>query len=159
MTNLFPMTLRGAYKLRKELEELKNNKRPKIIRSIKIAREHGDLKENAEYQAAREEQSFCEGRIQDIEAKLSNAQIIDISKISNVGKIIFGVTITILDVRNKKTFIYQIVGHDESDCKNKLLSIHSPLARGLIGKYVGDIVQINTPKGNIEFEILAVEHI
>jgi len=119
MINLIPMTVRGAEKLRSELEELKNIKRPRIIFAIAEARKHGDLKENAEYHSAREEQSFCEGRIQEIESKLSNSHIIDITKISNDGRVVFGSTVTILNLKNNEVFTYQIVGDDESDFKKK----------------------------------------
>lgn len=159
MKKIFPMTVQGAEKLRKELAELKYVKRPFIIKSISIARAHGDLKENSEYHAAREEQGFCEGRIQDIELKLSNAQIIDITKIPNKKKVIFGVTVTILNISTKKLFTYHIVGDDESDFKKNLISINSPIARGLIGKKIGDRVQISTPRGMIEYKILYIEHL
>lgn len=159
MRNLFPMTVKGSEKLRKELKELKDIKRPRIIKTIAIAREHGDLKENSEYQAAREEQGFCEGKIQHIESKLSNAQIIDITKIDNIGKVIFGVTVTLLNIETQKSYTYQIVGDDESDFKKNLISIGSPISRGLIGKSVGDNVKVSTPRGVVEYRILKVEHI
>lgn len=154
-----PMTVQGAEQLRQELHELKTVKRPVIIQAIADAREHGDLKENAEYHAAREQQAFCEGRIQDIEAKLSNAQIIDISKLSNNGKVIFGATVTILNLETEDEVTYRIVGDDEADIKNNLISVNSPIARGLIGKEVDDVVNISTPKGLVEFEITAVDYI
>ncbi|UWN49377.1 Transcription elongation factor GreA [Alcanivorax sp. ALC70] len=125
----FPMTVAGADALRRELERLKKEDRPRISAAIAEAREHGDLKENAEYHAAREQQGFCEGRIQDIESKLSNAQIIDITSIQNTGKVIFGVTITIVDVDTDEEKVYQIVGDDEADIKNGKLSVNSPIAR------------------------------
>ncbi len=155
----YPMTARGAAMLREELNELKTKTRPRIIQAIAEAREHGDLKENAEYHAAREQQSFCEGRIQDIEGKLSNAQIIDVSKMENTGKVIFGTTVTIMNLENEKETTYRIVGDDEADIKNNLISVNSPIARGLIGKEVDDVVNIATPNGSVEFEITAVEYV
>ena len=135
-----PMTTAGAEALRKELDQLKKVDRPRISAAIAEAREHGDLKENAEYHAAREQQGFCEGRIQDIESKLSNAQIIDITSIQNTGKVIFGVTVTIVDVDSDEEKVYQIVGDDEADIKSGKLSVNSPIARGLIGREEGDTV-------------------
>lgn len=155
----YPMTARGAEMLREELNQLKSVERPKIIASIAEAREHGDLKENAEYHAAREQQSFCEGRIQDIEGKLSNAQIIDVTKMTNNGKVIFGATVTILNLDTDKETTYRIVGDDEADIKQNLISVNSPIARGLIGKELDDTVNIQTPAGKVEFEIIAVEYI
>ncbi|MFO6424292.1 transcription elongation factor GreA [Motilimonas sp. KMU-193] len=157
--NQFPMTARGAELLREELEHLKTVKRPAIIEAIAEAREHGDLKENAEYHAAREEQGFCEGRIQEIEAKLSNAQIIDVTKIANHGKVIFGSTVTMLNTETDAEVTYRIVGDDEADIKKNQISINSPIARGLIGKVVDDIALIRTPGGEVEFEILEVEYV
>ncbi len=155
----YPMTVQGAEKLRAELNELKSERRPRIIQAIAEAREHGDLKENAEYHAAREEQGFCEGRIQDIEAKLSNAQIIDVTKMENTGKVIFGTTVTILNVDNNEETTYRIVGEDEADIKNNLISITSPIARGLIGKQLDDLVTVQTPAGTVEYEIIEVEYL
>lgn len=154
----YPMTARGAEMLREELNQLKSVERPKIIASIAEAREHGDLKENAEYHAAREQQSFCEGRIQDIEGKLSNAQIIDVTKMPNNGKVIFGTTVTILNVDNDKETTYRIVGDDEADIKQNLISVNSPIARGLIGKELDDMVNIQTPAGAVEYEIIDVKY-
>ena len=154
-----PMTTAGAEALRKELDQLKKVDRPRISAAIAEAREHGDLKENAEYHAAREQQGFCEGRIQDIESKLSNAQIIDITSIQNTGKVIFGVTVTIVDVDSEEEKVYQIVGDDEADIKSGKLSVNSPIARGLIGREEGDTVQIDTPGGTKEYEIDKVEHL
>ncbi|ATC95248.1 transcription elongation factor GreA [Pseudoalteromonas tunicata] len=154
-----PMTVRGVELLRAELNELKTVKRPKIIADIAVAREHGDLKENAEYHAAREEQGFCEGRIQEIEAKLSNVQVIDVTKMANNGKVIFGTTVTIVNVETDAEVTYRIVGDDEANIKNNLISVNSPIARGLVGKSVDDAVTISTPKGNVEYEIIAVEYI
>lgn len=156
--NQFPMTVQGAEALREELNELKTVTRPRIVSDIAEAREHGDLKENAEYHAAREEQGFCEGRIQEIEGKLGNAQIIDVTKIPNTGKVIFGVTVTLLNIDTEEETTYQIVGDDEADIKNRRISINSPIARGLIGKEVDSEVEITTPAGPVEYEILAVDH-
>ncbi|MCA1931634.1 transcription elongation factor GreA [Rheinheimera sp.] len=154
-----PMTVEGAQRLRDELHELKTVRRPAIIQAIAEAREHGDLKENAEYHAAREQQGFCEGRIQDIEAKLSNAQIIDITKLPNNGKVIFGATVTILNLDTDEEVTYRIVGDDEADIKNFRISVNSPIARGLIGKEEEDVVTINTPAGMVEFEITQVQYL
>lgn len=153
------MTLQGAEKLREELNELKMIHRPRIIACIAEARKYGDLKENAEYHAAREQQAFYECRIKEIEMKLSHAEIIDITKIPFNNKIIFGSTVTIMNLDNYNKFTYRIVGDEESDYKNQLISINSPLARGLIGKSINDIVLIKTPSGNIKYEILKVEYI
>lgn len=154
-----PMTVEGAQRLRDELQELKTVKRPAIVIAIAEARAHGDLKENAEYHAAREQQGFCEGRIQDIEAKLSNAQIIDITKLPNNGKVIFGATVTILNLDTEEEVTYRIVGDDEADIKNFRISVNSPIARGLIGKTEEDVVTINTPAGMVEFEITQVQYL
>jgi len=154
-----PMTVQGAQRLRDELQELKTVKRPAIVLAIAEARAHGDLKENAEYHAAREQQGFCEGRIQDIEAKLSNAQIIDITKLPNNGKVIFGSTVTILNLDTEEEVTYRIVGDDEADIKNFRISVNSPIARGLIGKSEEDVVTINTPAGMVEFEITQVQYL
>ena len=154
-----PMTLRGAEKLRNELEELKTVKRPRIIASIAEAREHGDLKENAEYHAAREEQGFCEGRIQEIEAKLSNAQIIDVTKMPATGRVIFGSTVTVYNTATDEESTYRIVGDDEADFKQNLISVNSPMARGLIAKQADDVAIIKTPGGDVEYEILRVEYL
>jgi len=155
----YPMTAKGAETLRFELENLKTVKRPEIVNAIAEAREHGDLKENAEYHAAREQQGFCEGRIQDIEAKLSNAQIIDISKLTNNGKVIFGTTVTIVNVETDDEVTYKIVGDDEADIKQNLISVNSPIARGLIGKMLDDEIAIKTPGGTIEYEIINVQYL
>jgi transcription elongation factor GreA len=156
--NQYPMTVQGADALREELNHLKTVKRPRIVSDIADARDHGDLKENAEYHAAREEQGFCEGRIQDIEGKLGNAQIIDVAKIPNHGKVIFGVTVTLLNIDTDAEVTYQIVGDDEADIKNNRISVNSPIARGLIGKVVDSDIEISTPGGVVEYEIIAVEH-
>ena len=156
--SLYPMTLQGADALREELKYLKTVKRPEIVASIATAREHGDLKENAEYHAAREQQGFCEGRIQNVEGKLGNAQIIDVSKINNTGKVIFGVTVTLLNIDTDEEVTYKIVGDDEANIKEFRISVNSPIARGLIGKMVDSEIEIKTPGGSVEYEIIAVEH-
>jgi transcription elongation factor GreA len=155
----YPMTLLGAEQLKEELRILKTEKRPRIVKDIADAREHGDLKENAEYHAAREQQGFCEGRIQEIEAKLSNVQIIDVTKMPNTGKVIFGTTVTIVNVETDAEVKYRIVGDDEANIKNNLISVNSPIARGLIGKQMDDAVSIETPKGIVEYEIIEVEYL
>ncbi len=153
------MTTRGAEMLREELKRLKTEDRPRIIQAIADAREHGDLKENAEYHAAREQQGFCEGRIQEIEAKLSNAQIIDVTKVPNQGKIIFGSTVTLYNTSTDKEVKYRIVGDDEADIKQNLISVNSPISRALIGKQVDDVARVNTPNGEVEYEVVSVEYI
>ena len=154
-----PLTAPGAEKLKAELADLKTVQRPKIIQAIAEAREHGDLKENAEYHAAREQQSFIEGRIQNIEGKLSNAQIIDITTISPSGKVIFGTTVELLDLNSDASVNYQIVGEDEADIKKGKISVSSPVARALIGKEEGDEVIVVTPGGDKEYEIVEVRYI
>jgi transcription elongation factor GreA len=153
-----PLTVRGAEALQTELTELKTVARPKVIAAIAAAREHGDLKENAEYHAAREQQSFIEGRVANISSKLSNAQIIDVSKMTNQGKVIFGATVTLEDDDTGEEVLYRIVGDDEADFKQQLISINSPLARALIGKEEGDVVTVNAPKGDRDYEIVTVEY-
>jgi transcription elongation factor GreA len=157
--NKVPMTKAGSDALQEELENLKKVVRPRIVQDIAEAREHGDLKENAEYHAAREQQSFCEGRIQEIEGKLSNAQVIDISALPCTGRVIFGVTVGLLNLDTDEKVTYQIVGDDEADVKLGKISVNSPIARGLIGKSEGDDVSIKTPAGEVEYEIETVEHI
>ncbi|CAH9051261.1 Transcription elongation factor GreA [Pseudoalteromonas holothuriae] len=154
-----PMTVRGEQLLRDELNHLKSVVRPQIVADIADAREHGDLKENAEYHAAREQQGFCEGRIQEIEAKLSTSQVIDVTKIENNGKVIFGTTVTICNVDTDEELKYRIVGDDEADIKSNLISVNSPIARGLIGKELDDTANIQTPNGAVEFEIIEVEYL
>lgn len=154
-----PITVRGAELLREELEFLKNVRRPEIINAIAEAREHGDLKENAEYHAAREQQGFCEGRIQEIEGKLGNAQIIDVTKMPNNGKVIFGATVTLVNVDTDEEVTYRIVGDDEANIKEGLISVNSPIARGLIGEEVDESVSIQTPGGKVEFEIIEVNYV
>jgi transcription elongation factor GreA len=157
--NKVPLTVRGAETLRNELNELKTVKRPAVIAAIAEARAHGDLKENAEYHAAREQQGFIEGRIKDIDAKLSHAQIIDVTSINAEGRVIFGATIDVIDLGSDEEVTYQIVGEDEADIQQGLISVNSPIARGLIGKEEGDVAEINTPGGQREFEILEVRYI
>lgn len=154
-----PLTVKGAEKLRAELEELKSVVRPRIIASIATARAHGDLKENAEYHAAKEQQSFAEGRIAEIESKLSNAQIIDITKVDANGKVVFGATVEIEDIESEKRVTYQIVGEDEANIKEGRISIGSPIARALIGKEVEDVVTVKAPGGNIDYEIISIKYI
>jgi transcription elongation factor GreA len=157
--NKIPLTVRGAETLRAELEELKKVKRPSVIQAIAEARAHGDLKENAEYHAAREQQSFIEGRIKDIESKLSNAQIIDVTMMDAGGRVIFGATVDVVDMNTDEEFTYQIVGEDEADIQKGLISVNSPIARGLVGKEEGDVAVVETPGGKREFEIVEVRYI
>ena len=153
-----PMTLHGAEALRAELNELKGVKRPAVIAAISEARAHGDLKENAEYHAAREQQGFIEGRIKDIEAKLSHAQVIDVTSLNAGGKVVFGATVVLLDINTNEEKTYQIVGIDEADLKHGKISVTSPVARALIGKIEGDEVALDAPGGTHEFEILEVRY-
>lgn len=157
--NKVPMTVNGEKRLREELAQLKTEERPRVIAAIAEAREHGDLKENAEYHAAREQQGFIEGRIQEIEGKLSNAQVIDVTKLTQTGKVIFGTTVTLLNLDTDATTRYRIVGEDEADIKSGMISLTSPIARALIGKEEGDIVNVRTPGGDVEFEISDVEYL
>lgn len=154
-----PMTLNGARKLRDELTELKTVMRPRIIEAIAEARSHGDLKENAEYHAAREQQAFIEGRIQEIEAKLAAAEIIDIGALKNEKRIVFGATVELLNTCTEQEAVYQIVGEDEADIKANLISITSPLARALIGKEIDDLVRLETPGGEVEYEVLEIRYV
>ena len=153
-----PMTVEGAEKLREELQYRKTALRQEITQAIAEAREHGDLKENAEYHAAREQQGFNEGRIQDIESKLADAQIIDVAKLPVGEKVIFGVTVTLLHIVSEESIVYKIVGEDEADLKANKISVFSPIARALIGKRIGDVVLVNTPGGDHEYEIDDVQH-
>jgi transcription elongation factor GreA len=157
--NRFPMTLAGETLLRQELERLKKVERPRIVQAIAEARAHGDLKENAEYHAAREQQSFTEGRIMEIEGKLANAQVIDVTAIAKTGKVIFGTTIDLINAETGETVRYRIVGEDEADIKRNMISVGSPIARALIGKAEGDVVIVKAPGGDIEYEIDQVHHI
>jgi len=154
-----PMTSEGAKALADELTKLKKEDRPRVVQAIAEAREHGDLKENAEYHAAREQQGFIEGRIQEIEGKLSHVQIIDITKIPEGDKVIFGSTVDILNIETDETKTYKIVGDDEASIKAGKISYQSPIARALIGKEVGDVVIVKTPGGDVEYEIDDVKHI
>lgn len=157
--NKIPMTAEGAEALRVELENLKKVERPRIVQAIAEARAHGDLKENAEYHAAREQQGFAEGRIQEIESKLSHVQIVDITRIPQGDKVIFGCTVDIINLETDETKQYKIVGDDEADIKQGKISYQSPIARALIGKQVGDTVRVVTPGGEVEYEIDQVQHI
>ncbi|ABE60428.1 MULTISPECIES: transcription elongation factor GreA [Chromohalobacter] len=157
--NKVPMTVAGEQKLREELEQLKGEERPRVINAIAEAREHGDLKENAEYHAAREQQGFIEGRIQEIESKLSASQVIDVTKLPKTGKVIFGVTVDLINLHNDEEVRYRIVGEDEADIKAGRISVTSPIARALIGKEEGDTVLVRTPGGDVEYEIAGVEHL
>lgn len=157
--NKVPMTTVGEKSLREELNQLKTVDRPKVIDDIATAREHGDLKENAEYHAAREQQGFIEGRIQEIEGKLSNAQVIDVTAIPHTGKVIFGTTVDLINLDTDGEVSYQIVGDDEADVKANKISVNSPIARGLIGKEEGEVAVVKTPGGTVEYEIDRVRHI
>ncbi|MCK0769669.1 transcription elongation factor GreA [Chromohalobacter canadensis] len=157
--NKVPMTVAGEQSLRKELEHLKSVERPQVINAIAEAREHGDLKENAEYHAAREQQGFIEGRIQEIEGKLSASQVIDVTKLPKTGKVIFGVTVELINLQDDEDVRYRIVGEDEADIKEGRISVTSPIARALIGKEEGDTVLVRTPGGDVEYEIAGVEHL
>ncbi len=154
-----PMTLRGAQRLREELDELKSVKRPAIIEAIAEARAHGDLKENAEYHAAREQQSFIEGRIKQLEGELSHADLIDVAKLNAGDKVVFGATVTIADTETDEEKRYQIVGDLEADIKQGLIAISSPVARAMIGKHEGDSICIDAPGGTREYDIVAVEYL
>ncbi|MCL5042991.1 MAG: transcription elongation factor GreA [Gammaproteobacteria bacterium] len=155
----YPMTKQGAEALEVELKHLKSVMRPQISKAIAEARELGDLKENAEYHAAREQQGMVEARIRDIEGRLGNAQIIDVTTIAPTGKVIFGTTITIANVDTDEEVVYKIVGEDEAEIKQRKISVTSPIARALIGKEVGDIVAVQTPGGLVEYEIVEVSHL
>jgi transcription elongation factor GreA len=159
MVTRVPMTVHGEQKLREELDFLKRVERVRISKAIADAREHGDLRENAEYHAAREQQSFVEGRIYDIEAKLAGAQVIDVTAIPAGDKVIFGVTVDILNLETDDRLSYQIVGEDEASVKENKISVTSPLARSLVGKEIGDVVVVRTPGGDTEYEIVDVRHI
>ena len=159
MADRVPMTKTGEDRLREELKKLKSEDRPRVIAAIADAREHGDLKENAEYHAAREQQSFIEGRIQEIEGKLSVAQVIDVTTIENTGKVIFGTTVHLLNMDTDEQVIYKIVGEDEADATSGKISFASPLAKSLIGKFEGDLAKVETPSGVVEYEIEKVDYI
>ncbi len=153
-----PLTVRGAEKLRDELSELKSVARPQVIKAIAEARAHGDLKENAEYHAAREQQGFIEGRIKEIESKLSHAQIIDVRSLNAGGRVVFGATVDVFEEEENQEHTFQIVGEDEADYKEGLISVSSPMARALIGKTEGDVASVETPKGMRHMEILEVRY-
>ena len=153
-----PMTVQGAEALKEEVQRLKFIERPRIVEAIATARAHGDLKENAEYHAAREQHGFNEGRIQDLEAKLSHAQIVDISKLPNTGKVVFGSTVTICNVETEAELTYQIVGEDEANIKLNKISYSSPIGRALIGKQMDDAVTVHTPGGLVDYEIIEVQY-
>tara|TARA_B110000305_G_scaffold145557_1_gene161736 strand:+ start:807 stop:1268 length:462 start_codon:yes stop_codon:yes gene_type:complete len=153
------MTLAGETTLRQELDRLKKVDRPRIVQAIAEARAHGDLKENAEYHAARDQQSFAEGRILEIEGKLGNVQVIDITAIPKTGRVIFGATVDLINLGTDETVRYRIVGEDEADVKNNMISVGSPIARALIGKEEGDVVVVKAPSGDIEYEIDQVHHL
>lgn len=153
------MTVAGAERLRAELNELKTERRPRIIQAISDAREHGDLRENAEYHAAREQQSFCEGRIKEIEGKLADAEIIDVSQIKPTGRVMFGTTVTLLNLETDKRVVYQIVGEDEADVRAGRISVGSPISRAIMGKQIGEEIVVRAPAGDIEYAIEAVEHL
>lgn len=153
------MTINGAKKLRAEIEHLKNVERPKITKAIAEARAHGDLRENAEYHAAKEMQGLTEARIRDIENKLANANIIDVTKLPNRGIVVFGTTVHVLNFDTNQESVYQLVGDDEADIKNNKISINSPIARSLVGKKIGDAVEATTPSGLMHLEITKIEYI
>jgi len=159
MTGKIPLTARGAEKLRTELQELKTVARPKVIEAIAEARAHGDLKENAEYHAARDQQSFIEGRIADINGKLGNAQIIDVTELNARGKVVFGSTVDLVDEETGKAITYQIVGEDEASISEGLVSITSPIARALIGKEEGDVAEVQAPGGLKCYEIVEIKYV
>ena len=154
-----PMTVGGEARLRAELEQLKKVDRPRISKAIAEAREHGDLKENAEYHAAREQQSFAEGRLQEIESKLAEAQVIDVTKIAKSGRVIFGTTVDLINLETDENVRYQIVGEDEAEVKSNKISVTSPIARALIGKEEGEVVLVRAPAGDVEYEISQVQHL
>lgn len=159
MEQRIPMTVQGEKALREELKQLKTVARPEVIQAISDAREHGDLKENAEYHAAREQQSFMEGRIQEIEGKLSHSQVIDVLALPKTGKVIFGTTVSMVNIDTEEEVRYHVVGEDEADIKAGKISISSPIARAIIGKEEGDVVGVHVPSGVVEYEIEEVLHI
>lgn len=153
-----PLTVRGAERLRAEVKRLKSEDRPRVIKAIAEARAHGDLSENAEYHAAKEQQGFIEGRIKDLESKLADAEIIDVTRIPANGKVVFGATVLLADEDNGEESTYQIVGEDEADIKAGRISVNSPMARALIGKREGDVAVVKTPAGERQFEIVKVRY-
>jgi len=154
-----PLTLKGAERLRTELKRLKTEERPRVIRAIAEARAHGDLSENAEYHAAREQQSFIEGRIRDIETQLANSEIIDVSRLQTGGRVVFGATVDLEDQDDGSKLVYQIVGDGEADIRLGLISVSSPIARALVGKSEGDVVDVSAPGGTRSYEIMAVRYL
>jgi transcription elongation factor GreA len=154
-----PLTLKGAERLRAELKRLKTEDRPRVIQAIAEARSHGDLSENAEYHAAREQQSFIEGRIKDLEAHLSNSEIIDVTRVSSGGKVVFGATVNLEDQDDGNKVVYQIVGDAEADIRNGWISVSSPIARALVGKQEGDVVDVIAPSGTRSYEIVSVKYV
>ena len=156
MSNKEPITVEGLKKLSEELIFLKEKKRPEIVCAISEARSHGDLKENAEYHAAKEQQSLNEGRIQEVEDTIARANVIDVTKIENIGKVIFGSTVSLQDLDNSEKIRYKLVGKDEAEIKEKLIFYQSPIGKGLLGKKTGDTAEISTPSGNLKFEILEI---
>lgn len=157
--NNVPMTAVGAAKLQEELDKLKRIDRPNVTKAIAEARSHGDLKENAEYHAAKEQQGFIEARIRDIEHRLAHANIIDVTKLSNDGKVVFGSTVELINLESEEKVIYQIVGEEEADIRSGKVSFTSPIARAVIGKYIGDVVEVKTPAGLVDYEIGDVRYI
>mgnify|MGYP001238833256 FL=1 len=155
MTDKFPMTSEGFKKLKLELEDLKNTQRPMVIKAIAEAREHGDLSENAEYHAAREKQSFIEGKIGDLESKISRAQVIDTTSLNN-SRVTFGTTIKLLDLETNSNHVYTIVGVDEADIEKQLISVNAPLSKAMINKEVGDVVEVSTPNGLKEYQVKSI---
>jgi transcription elongation factor GreA len=154
-----PMTVGGAERLRAELQDLRVVQRPRIVQAIAEARAHGDLKENAEYHAARDQQSFCEGRIKEIEGKLADSEVIDVTAIAHTGRVIFGTTVTLFRLDDETTVTYQIVGEDEADVKHNKISVGSPFARAMMGKEEGDEIVVKAPGGDVSYEIEKVEHL
>jgi len=159
MHHTFPMTVEGARKLREELTRLKTVERSRIIEAIAEARAHGDLKENAEYHAAKEQQGFIEGRIREIEGKLANVQVIDVTQISNTGKVIFGATVALLNLDTEEEIVYKIVGEDEANIQEGKIAVNAPIARAMIGKMLDDIIEVKTPSGVVTYEILEIQYI
>jgi transcription elongation factor GreA len=154
-----PLTLKGAERLRSELRRLKSEERPRVIQAIAEARSHGDLSENAEYHAAREQQSFIEGRIKDLEAHLANSEIIDVSRLPQAGRVVFGATVDVEDCDDGSRRVYQIVGDAEADIRQGLISVSSPIARALVGRSQGDVVDVSAPAGTRSFEIVGVRYV
>ena len=158
MTNKPPLTARGAARLREELDRLKSVDRPQVIEAIAEARSHGDLKENAEYHAAREQQGFIEGRISELEGKLSNAEVIDVTTLAGTERIVFGATVELFDLESEEERTYQIVGDGEADIEQGLISVSAPMARALIGKETGDVAEVDAPGGRREYEVVAIRY-